>query len=178
MLTHTALIASVALSMVSAGVSSSNGLDAAHSALQASLRANGVTVRTVTKGTGGPCNFAEGYFVSKDREIGICLEEGQTTFTAENLDTLRHEAIHVVQDCRGFRLGDNALKAGEKLDESYQLAGLNGFDLDRALIPYVRLGADFRILELEAEAITGAALRPAEEIAAEVSSVCGASSEP
>ena len=53
MLTHTALIASVALSLASASISPHNGLDAAHSTLQASLRANGVTVRTVTKGTGG-----------------------------------------------------------------------------------------------------------------------------
>ena len=174
MLTHTALIASVALSLASAGVSPHNGLDAAHSALQASLRANGVTVRTVTKGTGGPCNFAEGYFISSDREIGICLDEGQKTLTAENLDTIRHEAIHVAQDCRGFRLGDNALKAGQDLYDSYQVAGQNGFDIDRHLMPYVQLGAGPMILTLEAEAITGAALRSAWDIADEVSSVCGA----
>ncbi|MAH29314.1 MAG: hypothetical protein CL959_01355 [Euryarchaeota archaeon] len=173
-LTRTALAASLTVSLASAGVCLPNDLDAAHRALQDALRANGVTVRTVTRDAGGHCEYAEGFYVSKDLVVGICVDREQRAFTADNLDTLRHEAIHVAQDCRGFRLGDGALRPGREIEDSYQLAGLNSFNIDRHLTPYVRLGAGPMVLALEAEAITGAALRSAWDIAAEVSSVCGA----
>ena len=55
-------------------------------------------------------------FPDKKTAIVICQDEGanaefneQVTWTANDLDSLRHEAQHVVQDCKHGVIGDNIL---------------------------------------------------------------------
>lgn len=102
----------------------------------------------------------------------ICLENGK--FDADSLDTLRHESIHVIQDCRAFRLGDGTMKAGVSIADSYKRAAAVGLNLDDSLMPYVRRGLGPMVMLMEAEAISGAATMSADEIAVQVKDVCGA----
>lgn len=55
-------------------------------------------------------------FPNKETAIVICQDHGanakfneQVTWTANDLDSLRHEAQHVVQDCKHGVIGDNVI---------------------------------------------------------------------
>ncbi len=57
-----------------------------------------------------------GYYWAAKNEMVICQERAtttwkETTWTAEDLDTLRHEAHHLVQDCMAGRNRDGRLGA-------------------------------------------------------------------
>jgi hypothetical protein len=101
----------------------------------------------------------------------ICLEGGK--FDADSFDTIRHEAIHVIQDCRAFRMGDGTMKAGVSIADSYKRAAAIGLNLDSALMPYVRRGLGPMVILMEAEAISGSKTLSADQIADQVKEVCG-----
>ena len=108
--------------------------------------------------------MALGAYLPSDRLVLVCADEA-SSFDAESRDTLRHEAIHVAQDCRGGGgLGDLALKAGQTMADSDDLARRAGLDLDLALEPYVRYGDGMEVLQLEAEAFSAAAAWSAEQV--------------
>lgn len=162
----------VALSAVLsfANTSPVRGLDAPHRALRAVLESKGVTVPTPRRGAPGTCSMALGSYEPSKRLVQICLKDNN--FDSDSLDTLRHEVIHVVQDCRAFRLGDGAMRSGIDIVDSFKRAASVGVDLNRALMPYVQMGADESVLILESEAISGAATMSADEIADQVKEFC------
>lgn len=101
----------------------------------------------------------------------ICIEGGK--FDHDSLDTIRHESIHFIQDCRAFRAGDGTLRAGLSIADSYKRAEAVGLDLDKALMPYVRRGMGPMVMLMEAEAISGSKTLSADQIADQVKEVCG-----
>ena len=93
--------------------------------------------------------------------------------TENNLDTLRHEAIHVVQDCKGV-LGDQVLDNVLKPGVVRELAARHGVDLGWIREVYAQNGADAHVVSLEHEAFVAAAVMPASTIANAVRTMCGA----
>jgi hypothetical protein len=102
----------------------------------------------------------------------ICVKNGR--FDHDSLDTIRHESIHFIQDCRAFRPGDGTMKAGLSITDSYKRAATVGLDLDKALGPYVRAGMGPMVILMEAEAFSGSNTLSADQIAGQIREVCGA----
>ena len=80
----------------------------AHGRLWDTLQDAGVSVNTNSK----DCNDKiDGYYHSRRQSVVVCQDNGvpggeQVRWTANDLDTLRHEAQHVIQDCMVGSLGD------------------------------------------------------------------------
>ena len=166
------VIAALALAatLSSSVAASDRGLGAPHARLIATLESKGVTVRIMPRGAAGTCSVAWGSYSPGMREVIICIQGNQ--FDEGSLDTIRHEAIHVAQDCRAFRLGDGALKASLPLADSYKRGLSVGVNLDEALTPYVIRGYGQEVLTIEAEAISGAAVLTADQITDQIKEVC------
>lgn len=148
------------------------GIDAGHQLLSDRLSDAGVVIQYRARGDGHICKVAWGGYQSSHKRITVCLDKKTMKLDRNSFDTLRHEAIHAIQDCRGVRLGNNALKAALSIEQSYAVAGAYGVDLDRALTPYVLHGANEYVLTMEAEAILGAHSQSPEFLADQVRSVC------
>jgi len=102
---------------------------------------------------------ALGWYNSLERRMVVCLEGGPgAKWTAEDLDTLRHEAQHLIQDCVAGDHHDGAL--APMFDD---VAGMGrqyiGQDaIDRIVEQYASQGAPLPVLILEVEAFTAAAM--------------------
>ena len=167
LLSALAATASPATASLAAGTA---GLDAGHLQLIDALHAAGVSVQIGH--SHGICATALGAYLSLDRLVVVCTDEASGV-DAESLDTLRHEAIHVAQDCRGGGgIGDLALKEGRTMADSDDLARRAGLDLDLALDPYVRYGDGMEVLQLEAEAFSAAAAWGAEQVIDHLNNSC------
>ena len=103
-----------ALSVITPTASLANDSFEQHEELWQSLERAGVTVVVNTK---ADCSNAEvdGKYYIWRRRLAICQDNAtvmngkQVDWTANDLDTLRHEAHHVVQDCVGGVLADGDL---------------------------------------------------------------------
>ena len=82
-------------------------VDQAHIRLARAVRSTGITLKI------NPAACAKkdvyGWYWAAKKEMVICQERAirtgvETYWTAEDLDTLRHEAQHLVQDCRDGQL--------------------------------------------------------------------------
>ena len=99
-----------------------------------------------------------------------------TSWTEEDLDTLRHEAQHLVQDCRGGSgRGDNVLVPvfrDEKgvIGFAQPILGYDG--LERIANLYGNWGAPWSVIVLEFEAFAVADAIPASDIALAVEHNC------
>ena len=96
-----ALTALTALSTVTAPSAHATNVDNAHIRLAQAIRSVGITLTInpiACYSTG-----AFGWYSSANYEMVVCQESAKGTYevdwTAEDLDTLRHEAQHLVQDC-------------------------------------------------------------------------------
>lgn len=94
--------AALAVAMAATQPAQATNVDAAHRALARAITATGITVKINPQ----RCNDVEsmGWYWASRRELVVCQENATTTnvetaWTAEDLDTLRHEAHHLVQDC-------------------------------------------------------------------------------
>lgn len=132
----------------------------AHQRLVNVLRSRGVTVDRGTQYCDGKNN---GTYNARTRSIRICSNGNQ--WSEDNFDTLRHEAIHVLQDLRDCNLGNLALHRLTNDDQLAQL--LSGTDLNvQAIIDaYAARGASEHVILLELEAWGGASTTPADAIA-------------
>ena len=80
-----------------------------HKYLFNTIRANGVTVLL---NSAEHCDGRiDGSYISTRRILNVCQDNAQpggpeVEWTANDLDTLRHEAHHMVQDCAGAGLGN------------------------------------------------------------------------
>ena len=113
-----------------------------------------------------------GFYAPKYRLISICQSDPSVQFTDEDLDTLRHEAHHVIQDCLDGRVdGEMVLlftgEAKERFLENYPMSKQL-----RVRRIYGEAGTPAHIIELEVEAFAVAALVPASTIANAVRSAC------
>ena len=120
-----------------------------------------------------------GAYLPGMRAVVICQEEkvvwdGEVIpFTEEDLDTLRHEAHHVVQDCLKGGLGDNSFANlfGEQAElEEFVRGALTPEEIDWVITSYSSQSNDVILNELEAFAT--AKVVTAETITQAVNEVC------
>lgn len=121
-----------------------------------------------------------GFYISQSRILVICQDnreaEGEIVdMTANDLDTIRHEVHHVVQDCKDG-IGDNSLRnffdSEEELANFVELSSLSGRQLNGIVDNYVSRGADRETLLLEIEAFAVAADIDASDITGAVNTFC------
>ena len=85
-----------------------------HIVLWNSLQSAGVT--TLLNDPEWCSNGSDGLYYSRDRVLVVCQDNSspisskEVNWTSNDLDTLRHEAHHVLQDCLEGRLGDSETK--------------------------------------------------------------------
>lgn len=131
---------------------------ASHNALIMALNRAGVEVYA----DADQCNTGKvnGFYHSPSKSLVLC-NGGSKTMTDDNLDTLRHESIHVVQDCKLGKLGDKRMAEVMNPLEAVQLLRRSGYDPDKIRNAYKARGASDHVIKLEFEAWAGAAsLRP------------------
>lgn len=129
-----------------------------------------------------------GFYVSQSRQMVICQDNGKyngetVPFTANDLDTIRHESQHVVQDCADG-IGDNSLvnmfpvvKTPGKVSlmEFVSGSGLSPRTLMHIFTTYTQAGADNKVIALEFEAFAVANSITAAQITEAVEHTCSVS---
>ena len=127
----------------------------------------------------GRTKGADGFYVSQAGVLVVCQDNAtgneQVQWTDNDLDTLRHEAIHLIQDCKDGR-GDNSLQPiiETKLKRTAMAMEVLGHKLVRRIvIDYAKKGASSEIIFLELEAFTFARAVGALTISEAVISACG-----
>ena len=124
-----------------------------HNALWEAVESTGTRVRVNPRDCDGDDNY--GWYWARYSELVICQENrvqgdrNQVAWTEEDLDTLRHEAHHLVQDCMDNRL-DGRL---ESVYENPLALAKNTLSRDFAetiVEGYIDKGEHIVIMELEA----------------------------
>lgn len=119
-----------------------------------------------------------GFYSPSDRLIAICQEEAEDwngeviRFSEEDLDTLRHEAHHLVQDCLDGEIdgGMSLFFSGEERDSFLSLYPKS--DQERVRRTYGESGASEQLIDLEIEAFAVAETVGAQSIANAVRKFC------
>ena len=131
----------------------------------------------------GECDKSTAGFYRTDRrgpaQLVICQENSypggkQVGWTAEDYDTLRHEAQHLLQDCLAGGIADgryDTLFEGEKLTE-FVMGGLTTNKIEWILDSYGAAGVSDLVLLQELEAFAVAESVPADSIAKGIKEVC------
>ena len=162
----TALTGLAALGFASASVATPQGIvegsTEAHEALVEEIRRNGVDI-VINDPFCGKEEGLNGFYAGRDKKLVVCQDNGvpggpAVEWTANDLDTLRHEAQHFIQDCRVGTNNDHALSpvyhSPTKLAQEYL-----GFDRVQSITTrYREQGASDLVLLLEYEAFAVAAL--------------------
>lgn len=151
-----------------------------HEALWAAVQSAGVrTYINPAQCYTGSTRGVDGFYISSAGVLVVCQDnakgEAQVPWTANDLDTLRHEAVHLIQDCIDGR-GDQSLVPIVGSDEERNRLALSVLGSERAMriITAYRLrGANAHTIRLELEAFSFAQEIPASAIAQQVISACG-----
>ena len=121
------------------------------------------------------CDPEEGYlgfYSPRHRLISICQKDPTVNFTDEDLDTLRHEAHHVVQDCLDGQIdGRMTLLFTGEAKERFLRNYPDSKEL-RVQRIYRDAGESEHIVALEVEAFAVAATVPADTIANAIRETC------
>ena len=123
-----------------------------------------------------------GAYSSTHMVMFICQESARTPYkpiewTPFDLDTLRHEAHHVVQDCLNGGIGDNKFSPlFDREDEftAFVEGSLTPDEIDWVIKTYASQGADEEMIIQELEAFASAKSVSAGTIADAVNNTCGA----
>lgn len=128
----------------------------------------------------GELSDADGFYISNGKGfLVVCqdnaTEEGQVVaWTDNDYDTLRHEVVHLIQDCKDGR-GDSSLipilSRHELVEFSLSVLGQNA--IDEIIQSYAARGADEQTIINEIEAFSIARAIPATTIAEGVVNYCG-----
>jgi hypothetical protein len=121
-----------------------------------------------------------GAYISGKRALVICQDKStephkEVEWTANDLDTVRHEVQHLVQDCAAFRPGDQTLRpiVGDDSDVmGFALATLGEGKVQSIVRRYSSKGISRREMLIELEAWGTAKVIPASAIAAAVEHYC------
>ncbi len=123
----------------------------------------------------------DGRYISRQRRVDICQDDykpyNQTLWTANDLDTLRHEAHHVLQDCTGGNPYDSVLNKFFP-DEDYKSFVANALtpsQINQVTSSYRSGGADDHIIALELEAFSVSQSVSADLIGQKLVEFCGVS---
>jgi len=143
-----------ALSTFAAPAAQARNVDNAHIRLAHAIVSTGVTLKI------NPVECyntpAYGWYSPANREMVVCQETAKGTYevnwTEEDLDTLRHEAQHLVQDCMNGKL-DGVLGAvyQEPIALGKQVLGDEG--IKRVLEAYSEASDHIKVMEIEAFAV-------------------------
>lgn len=152
----------------------------AHAALIHGLNQAGITVVVNSRrcaGVPGEPKF-KGAYTPASRIVNVCQENGVpggdiVEWTLNDLDTLRHEAHHVVQDCLAGTEYDGQLKS--VYPDTYALAvkTLGQVEVNRIIFTYLVAGADDHTIKMELEAFVIAARNTPFAQRQLLSSACG-----
>ena len=125
---------------------------------------------------------SDGLYYSRERTLIVCqdnassLSSKEVDLTSNDLDTLRHEAHHVVQDCVAGDIGDSELGNYFSDRSEYEDFITNALTLDQAqkIVESYRLnGASDEVIVNELEAFAVARTVDASLIADALLKVCG-----
>ena len=118
---------------------------------------------------------AMGWYWAAKNEMVVCQENARGTqevnWTAEDLDTLRHEAQHLIQDCMNGQLDGNL---GSVYKDPIALAKntLSQRHIQAIINSYTENGASEHIVIMELEAFSVAALNDPSEQASDIAKFC------
>ena len=135
-----------------------------HDQLWQSLQRAGVTLRVNNPELCGD-NSGGGHYNSLYRTLVICQDgQSQATsgeqvqWTANDMDTLRHEAHHVIQDCLSGALGDGNMKPVYTDPDAWKafVTKMPQDKIDQIIDQYKSMGASNHLLYLELEAFSAA----------------------
>ena len=168
-----ALAAATATSMIAAPAAEAKGTFAEHTQLGNAVKSTGV----VLKFNPMSCNEKDafGWYWSARNEMVICQQNRsrysttEVQWTEEDLDTIRHEAQHLIQDCMDEELNGNLhsvykepLVLGKKV--------LGKAEVSRVFEAYADQSNHRQIMEVEAFAV--AAMNDPMEQVADIKKYC------
>ena len=148
-----------------------------HQSLWDDLERVGVTIH-VNDAEACRSGSFQGRYISRMRRLDVCQDNyipyTQTQWTANDLDTLRHEAHHVVQDCNGLPYDSqlNKLFDGDEFRE-FVTSALTEGQIKGVIESYRAQGANDTVIELELEAFSVAQSVNADTIGRKVVEYCG-----
>ena len=152
-----------------------------HEALGAAIRSVGVRLYiNPAQCYTGPSAGADGFYISQAGILVVCQDNAkgseQVEWTANDLDTLRHEAVHLIQDCRDGRADSSLVPivGTDKERNGMALEALGRSRMARIIKVYRERGADDHVIRLELEAFSFAQEIDASDIAEVVTRTCGA----
>ncbi|QIN96988.1 hypothetical protein [Synechococcus phage S-H34] len=177
-LATTALAALTAVSMPAAALAGNSFQD--HVELSEAIKSVGVRYYiNPTHCYQGRTRGVDGFYVSQAGVLVVCQDNArgneQVRWTANDLDTLRHEAIHLIQDCKDGR-GDGRLVpivGSDKERNRIALSVLGAGRVRNIIKSYVSRGANAHTIRLELEAFSFAQEIDASDITAAVRRTCG-----
>jgi len=149
----------------------------AHVLLVEAIRRNGVKV-TINDEYCFHNESVMGFYSGKRRILVVCQDNaganGQVVdWTANDLDTLRHEAQHMIQDCRVGTNHDHELAPVYNSPTALAQTELGPERVARITEAYRKRGATDLVLLLEYEAFAVAAMNvPAEQVG-DIQTYCG-----
>ena len=149
------LAALTAAATFAAPAAQARNVDAAHIRLGRAVMATGIELKI------NPieCNFkpALGWYWAAKQEMVICQEnakggQAETFWTEEDLDTLRHEAQHLIQDCMDNQLdGDLHSVYNKPIELGREVLGERG--IRNILSAYSGQSDHIKVMEIEAFAV-------------------------
>jgi len=148
-----------------------------HNELVDTLQEAGVTVKVNPRDCSPEFH---GYYNRKEVVLAICQDNAkpggrQVRWTANDLDTLRHEAQHVIQDCMVGGLGDlesDTYLSMEDLKEFLAMSTLTPENIETIIESYIEQGATEEVVIMELEAFAVATDIDAESISKAVEKMC------
>ena len=118
---------------------------------------------------------AMGWYWAARNEMVVCQENARGTrevnWTAEDFDTLRHEAQHLIQDCMNGSL-DGHLGAVYQDPIALAKNTLSQRHIEAIIKSYTEGGASEHIVVMELEAFSVAALNDPSEQASDIAKFC------
>ena len=154
-------------------------LDQEHQVLVNAITRAGVTIQV---NVGSSCDGGhDGVYMPQDRILAVCQDNAPQThwsevrWTASDLDTLRHEAVHLLQDCNaGDGLGGYARHwfSTDEKRVAFVKKSLSQRKIKWIINTYTKNGANDFIVEAELEAFAIAATVNPTTIANAINSTC------
>jgi hypothetical protein len=118
-----------------------------------------------------------GIYSSTNSLLAVCNDgKDPSDWTAEERDTLRHEAIHFAQDCMGM-LHDGTLETTQSITTLMRVVHKSGIPAAEIESIYRQKGADDMTIVLEMEAFSLARLLTTAEVEMVVERSCFPSSD-
>ena len=114
-----------------------------------------------------------GWYNGRQRRMVVCLENGANArWTQEDLDTLRHEAQHMIQDCMVGAVNDSVLGPVYQQPISLAKSVLSQQKIEWIIEAYRGQGASDHVVILELEAFAVAAINDPIDQARDIQKFC------